>query len=160
MESSDEVTLKLKTEKDGVAELKARINLDLGKKFFDGIGAIVAANIIDNIESGRRADGGAIKSNRPSTVARKSRQGTTPNTPLIDTERRFVRRGKSSWSWSPRKDSVTIRPTSVGMSAPLDDLVDDVQRRGYVGWFGISSRGRRAITALLREHVSRILKGK
>jgi len=146
--------LKMTVEEDGVKKLKLAMgNLEMGTKFFEVVGAIVGGDIIGNINAGQQADGSAIKTNAPSTLAKKQRQGNSPIRSLVDVERRFIRKGKSSWIWRATKKGVTIEPSTL-----VDELVASVQAKGYLGWFGISRRGQKAIAELLRIRIIRILK--
>lgn len=150
--------MKLVVKDDAIKRfVKSLSEVRLGTSFFEAVGTVIAGDIIGNIESGTQADGSAIKSNAPGTIAKKRRQGNSPVRSLIDVERRFVRRGRSSWNWIANSKSVTIEPTSVG-STPLHELVTEVQEKGYRGWFGISKKGKAAIRKIFEARLRKLLK--
>lgn len=151
--------MKIEVVENGIQEFVTKAsNLKLGTAFFEAVGAVIGGDIIGNIEDGRQADGSSIKENAPSTKRKKQRQGNAPIRSLVDVERRFIRRGKTSWNWVANSKSVTIEPTGIGKSAPLYELVREVQEKGYTGWFGVSKKAHKAIRALLRKRVEKILK--
>ncbi len=125
-------------------------------KDWEDIGKLIVVGIQTNINNQQQADGSPIKSNAPSTLARKRKEGKEPKS-LIDQFKRFVKRTTSSWFVSPSTESVTVYPSDYTGGDPsgatLRSLVRSVQARGYVGWFGISKRALSGIRLVVRNRI-------
>jgi hypothetical protein len=130
----------------------------LSKSFWDQVAKLTAGSIIDNVISGKKADGSAIKTNSPGTRARKRKQGK-PLLSLVDNEHRFVKDGDASWK--------LIRYTANGQgvvvgaaTGELRELIDSLGAMGYTGYVGISEKLGRAIGELLRKELEQFIKRK
>lgn len=117
-------------------------NLLLGPEFFEQMGKAAVGSFVENVEAQREPGGGAIKSNAPSTRARKRREGKPPMS-LVDQQKRFVR--AAGYIVTPIKNGVRITPKA-------QDIARALVAKGY-HWMGISKDLQAAIRALLRAHI-------
>jgi len=117
---------------------------------YEKAGHVVVTNSRANVERQIQVTGAALKRNRSSTLRRKRAEGKPPLA-LVDTEQRGKFRKKAGYAVSLLRDgaSVTFRNLSVAT---------DVQRKGYVGWFGLSPRGRELVWAVFRRAIDRARK--
>ena len=131
----------------------------LSAKFWERAAAVVEGGILDNILTQKKASGGALKKNKPATLARKLMEGKPPLA-LVDALHRFIQGKRKSWTivkWLPRPGATgsdtrtAFRGIVVGpATAELRKLIQYVGQKGYVGYIGISKTTASALKALLR----------
>ena len=122
------------------------------------IGKLVVVGMRKAIETGERADGGgALKSNKQTTIVRKMRQGKQAKS-LIDEYRRFVSPTESAWSFDSDENGITITP-SYGYTGgdprhvTLAELVDWLQDDHYLGFFAVSRDAKARIRGVIRRRI-------
>lgn len=145
--------MKITIERTGAGEFRLP-DIKLDKKAFEDIGGVVCGDIVNRIQRGRQADGGAIKRNKPGTLARKAKLGQGARS-LIADKLRFIRPGQGgSFRYWAHADRVIVEPGS----QELKDLVRYVQQKGYTGWFGVSKTAFGTIRRIIVETIKRIVR--
>jgi hypothetical protein len=117
-------------------------DLEIGKENFEKIGEIVRASILRNIQSQTQANGAPLKENAPSTRRMKELAGR-PQLSLVDKLHRFVK--PSNWLVSAENKRVVVEPRG-----DLVELCEEVQVKGYTGWFGLNRKGIELVREILR----------
>ena len=148
------VPVKMKLRRTKQAKLPRFV---LGQKTFDQIGEIASASIVLNIQQGKQADGSAIKRNAPSTALLKRQRRALYRgrvASLIDQKHRFIQPRAGSWRWFAYTDHVNVEPAT----AELRRLSEYNQKRGYVGWFGVSKKGMSLIRRVIKRRLEEIVK--
>lgn len=109
---------------------------------------VIEGSILDNIQKQKQANGQQLKKNARSTQIRKRLAGRRPLS-LVDEKHRFVKGNKQSWATEVVNGgkSILVRPAT----GELKSLMLSVQQMGYVGWFGVSERGKLLMRNLLKK---------
>jgi len=125
----------------------------LSKKLWEEVGQAAAGSILENILTQRQGDGSPLKSNEPSTLERKRKQGRGQRS-LVDRLHRFVQGSGASWKikLQSKGRGVTVETAT----AELGNLVKWVKGMGYVGWDDLNDKGKRAIRGSLRKEIRRV----
>ena len=124
--------------------------LKLGDADKTKIAKVILGDVLNNIKQQKQADGTPLKRNRPGTTSRKQAEGKPPLS-LVDEEHRFVKPGNWIASWGDK--TLTVEPGAVGGPPTLKELVEDVQIRGYTGWFGVTREAVAAVQILLKSFI-------
>ncbi len=142
-------------------------NLKLDGETLDEFGRIAVASILTNIRDQKQADGSPLKRNAPSTRQHKiDLRLPNPDLALVWIGRRLVKGNQTSFEYQvdDQKHQVTVRPSTEQVTARHGEIKSTaspaalcryVQRRGYVGWFGINEKARLAMRASLRKFLER-----
>jgi len=141
-----------------VLQSKATLpRINLGVKTMEELGEIVSESVVANVRASRKADGGSIKENQPSTERRKAASGRKWRggiRPLIDKQFRLIRAKGNSY-----KVTASNNQAVVGFATPeIGKIAIYVQRMGYTGWFGVNKLAARAIRKVVRRRVVEILR--
>lgn len=124
----------------------------LGQAFWENVARVVKGDILQRIDTQQQPQGGRIKRNAPSTLARKRKQGKPPLS-LVDQHKRLVSSDSYEHEILPGGKGVRIRPRGAERMALARSLV----ARGYK-WIGLSKKGQRALRALFLDEVKRLIK--
>ena len=138
--------------------------LDIGKATSAGgmvkrrIARAALASIMDNVKKQQQADGSLIKENTPGTRRSKAARGTLWHgvaMSLVDEEHRFVK--PANWRSVWQGKVLTIEPLEAGGDPGLKTLVEEVQERGYTGWFAVQAADLEALGQILLDWVHKKL---
>ena len=147
------------------------------KEDMELVGKVLESSILRNIKTQKQADGTALKKNPPATLNAKRRyDGILLSLRERRTRGSFTQGKERSWDYQvTRKDRVTIRP-AVKMVPPnparanyhlrrkgskalkpvsFTNLIKWVQRKGYVGWFGLDKKGTAAVRVIIRKSIKK-----
>lgn len=126
-----------------VLDLKA---FELPEALLTRIGQLKAADIVNNVATGKQGNGRPIKKNKPATIAGKKMRGLG-NRPLVDELHRFL--DIKTYQIRINKQNVEVLP--VPEYEPSLHVL--VQEKGYRGWLGSSKLFRSALRGLLRKYI-------
>ena len=124
--------------------------LKVDAALLEKLGQVGEGSILKNIKSQTQASGAPLKRNAPSTRKRKLKKGRPPLS-LVDAFHRFIRgRGRS---WALQVDyhgqQGVLRPAT----AELAQLVRWVQAMGYTGWFAVSPKAKKLMSAVTQKWI-------
>lgn len=152
-----------------VREKKYRApSFKVDEECLDEFGRICVSSVLGNIKDQRQEDGSPLKRNAPSTLEEKRALGL-PLLSLVWIGHRLVKGGSKSFEYKTNvnKQLVTIVPSTVQVTAHHPkvgkstaspaELTEWVQRKGYVGWFGVNDKGREALRFALRKFLQRTI---
>ncbi len=118
------------------------------------IGKIAEASVIDNVMSQKTVTGERIQRNTPETRELKRKLGIKQMS-LIFKDHSFVRGQEQTFRIivDKTRQSVRIEP-----KAEFKPIVEGLQRRGYVGWFGMNPKAMAAVRALISKWIKEYFK--
>jgi len=108
------------------------LNFKLSTAQWRKIGKLVVGGIAAGIEARQRVDGGQIKPNAPSTMAKKRALGRVRKS-LMDDPASYRFRLLKGWAIEADSNGVTVYPKD-------QEVSESLQRRGYVGWIGTAKK--------------------
>ena len=73
---------------------------------------------------------------------------------LIDKKHRFIQNRQGSWERFYSKTKVTIEPATEW----LQEVSYELQKKGYVGWFGLNKTGTKKIEKKIENHIEKLFK--
>lgn len=132
------------------------------KSVLDQCLTVAELAILENITGQKQVDGTKLKRNARSTQERKKMLGRQLKS-LIDEKHRFVKGQQKSWKHVIKgamkgggfdKFSIGIFPAN----AELVWLNEEVQGKGYTGWFGVNKRALDVIYKILNHYVASTIK--
>ncbi len=148
--------------KTDTLDFKTRTLFSFPATFWKKTAKIAARSIVQNIKNQQQRDGSPLKQNKQQTLDRKRRQ-RRPGKSLMDdpASHRFIQTAFGSYEPKALHQTRGQRfytGVTIGFSQQEAATVARfLQKRGYVGWFGVNQAGMRAIAIEYKKAVARAL---